>query len=307
LFENEVLAELPVLARYLFIGLWCCADRDGRLEDRPKQIRARVFPHDPQTDVDNLLGLLCGKEFITRYQVDGVSYIQVNNFSKHQRPHAHEKPSVIPPHYIGQPSTTKVVPEHNQGSAIDALNPDSLIPERGMMNPSSLEEGDLAHQEHEEVIASIEKLCGTRLTTDDRERLETACTNKSPAQITESLRTITAKYQAGEVKSLTAYASSVIAKQGPVRIERDAQEQVTITRAKKLCADLGVDWKHYHVHALQAVTQHNGEVTKAVESTWADHKASVFTGDNKAWWDRFMQHLETEIGNKHLDTTVTVT
>ena len=34
-FMNEELARLPVRARLLFAGLWCLADREGRLEDRP--------------------------------------------------------------------------------------------------------------------------------------------------------------------------------------------------------------------------------------------------------------------------------
>jgi len=37
-FRNEMLAECSPLARLLFAGLWCLADRFGRLEDRPKRI-----------------------------------------------------------------------------------------------------------------------------------------------------------------------------------------------------------------------------------------------------------------------------
>ena len=39
-FANENLAECDPLARLLFAGLWCLADREGRLEDRPKRIAA---------------------------------------------------------------------------------------------------------------------------------------------------------------------------------------------------------------------------------------------------------------------------
>ena len=38
-FLNEELGVLPPLVRILFAGLWCIADRDGRLEDRPKRIK----------------------------------------------------------------------------------------------------------------------------------------------------------------------------------------------------------------------------------------------------------------------------
>ncbi len=45
-FRNAELVELPFEARLLFIGLWTIADREGRLEDRPKQIKMEVFPAD---------------------------------------------------------------------------------------------------------------------------------------------------------------------------------------------------------------------------------------------------------------------
>ena len=45
-FKNDTLAELEFAARLLFIGLWGLADRAGRLEDRPKKIKAEVFPYD---------------------------------------------------------------------------------------------------------------------------------------------------------------------------------------------------------------------------------------------------------------------
>lgn len=97
-FQNEVLAELPPLARLLFSALWCWADRQGRLEDRPTRIKAQMLPYD-NCDVDQLLDMLArAKEpFIVRYEVDGRKYIQITNFSVHQNPHCNEQESVIPP------------------------------------------------------------------------------------------------------------------------------------------------------------------------------------------------------------------
>ena len=43
-FKNETLVELPVETRLLFIGLWTLADREGRLEDRPKRIKMEIYP-----------------------------------------------------------------------------------------------------------------------------------------------------------------------------------------------------------------------------------------------------------------------
>jgi len=40
-FRNADLVELPVETRLLFIGLWGLADREGRMSDRPKQIKIK--------------------------------------------------------------------------------------------------------------------------------------------------------------------------------------------------------------------------------------------------------------------------
>jgi len=88
-FQNEELAGLPGLARLLFIGLWTVADREGRLEDRPRRLKAQILPYD-DADVDALLTALAGARFITRYSVDGVGYIEIPHFGKHQRPHPNE-------------------------------------------------------------------------------------------------------------------------------------------------------------------------------------------------------------------------
>ena len=97
-FENEYLAELPALDRLLFIGLWTIADREGRLEDRPKRIRASILPYD-EMDADAALERLAESpgNFLLRYEVNGTKYIQICNFNKHQKPHQNESASTIPP------------------------------------------------------------------------------------------------------------------------------------------------------------------------------------------------------------------
>ena len=94
-FLNEQLAELPYEARLLFIGLWTLADRDGKLEERQKRIEAELFPYD-LVNAETLLGSLEKRQFICRYMVSGHRYILIPNFSKHQNPHKHERPSEIP-------------------------------------------------------------------------------------------------------------------------------------------------------------------------------------------------------------------
>ena len=86
-FQNEVLTDVDPFGRLLFIGLWCLADREGRLEDRPKRIKMQLFAMD-DVDVPALLDDLDRLGFIRRYEIDGAAYIQIVNFSKHQRPHS---------------------------------------------------------------------------------------------------------------------------------------------------------------------------------------------------------------------------
>src|SRR6185369_12047817 len=94
-FLNEDLVNLPFSTRLLFIGLWTVADREGRLQDKPKQIKMAVFPAD-DVDVDAGLQSLADFKFIVRYEKNGDKYIEINNFTKHQHPHVKESASTIP-------------------------------------------------------------------------------------------------------------------------------------------------------------------------------------------------------------------
>lgn len=94
-FIDDKVGELTVIARLLFVGLWCLADREGRLEDNPKKIKVQILPYD-KTDCDAVLDEIAGKEMIVRYEVEGKNFIQINNFLKHQRPHHTEKDSDLP-------------------------------------------------------------------------------------------------------------------------------------------------------------------------------------------------------------------
>lgn len=120
-FHNADLVELPVETRLLFAGLWLLADREGRLEDRPKQIKMEIYPADA-FDVDAMLSQLQDSGFIERYEVNGNRYIQVLKFNKHQNPHRAEKASTIP-----------APCKHSADTVLVGLIPDSgfLIPESG--------------------------------------------------------------------------------------------------------------------------------------------------------------------------------
>ena len=135
-FTNEYIAELSPFAQLLFIGLWTLADRKGRLEDRPKGIRGKLFPYGDQ-DVNALLNELAEspESFIIRYEVNGKRYIQITNFEKHQNPHKNEVSSNIPaPPEISRlieklPEQYGTTPADSLLLDPDSLSFDSLVPE----------------------------------------------------------------------------------------------------------------------------------------------------------------------------------
>lgn len=94
-FTHDGLAELEPLTRLLFIGLWTVADRAGRLEDRPKRIKAEVMPYD-DCDIESMLSALHDSGFILRYRIGAVAAIQIVKWDKHQNPHIKESESTIP-------------------------------------------------------------------------------------------------------------------------------------------------------------------------------------------------------------------
>jgi hypothetical protein len=97
-FRHEILGELTIEARLLFIGLWCLADREGRLDNRPKRIKADLFPFDDilGDTLARLIHTLESHGFIHCYSVDGKGFIQIVNFKKWQKCHEREAESVIP-------------------------------------------------------------------------------------------------------------------------------------------------------------------------------------------------------------------
>lgn len=117
-FRNEDLADLDPLTRLLFAGLWTVADRAGRLEDRPRRIKADILPYDDGADVDAMLDALAARSFIARYKHGAARYIQIVNFDKHQNPHKNEAESTIPPMGEGEP----VVPERPAEPPVDTAN-----------------------------------------------------------------------------------------------------------------------------------------------------------------------------------------
>lgn len=147
-FTSDHLLACDPLARILFAGLWCMADREGRLEDRPAKIKVEILPGDA-CDINELLNQLADQKeddgtpaLLIRYHVDGKRYLQIRNFGKHQNPHCKEGLSTIPgpcEHCVstgqeqGKPDVSTV-----QAPDQHSINPaDSLIPDSGFLIPDS--------------------------------------------------------------------------------------------------------------------------------------------------------------------------
>ena len=131
-FTNDELAECSFAARLLFIGLWTLADREGRVEDRSKRIKASIFPFD-DVAVPELLVELHERKFIFRYTgACGTQVIGIPNFVKHQRPHPNEAPSELPAPQLNITSESG----NEMANCALSLNPLSLNP--SSLNPLSL-------------------------------------------------------------------------------------------------------------------------------------------------------------------------
>ncbi len=89
-FLNTDLSEIEPLGRLAFIGLWTIADYKGCIEANLKRIKAQILPYD-NCDIESIMIKLEQFRFIRYYFVQGVKYIKILNFEKHQNPHKNEK------------------------------------------------------------------------------------------------------------------------------------------------------------------------------------------------------------------------
>ncbi len=155
-FLDEELAEVSVAARLLFVGLWTLADRQGRLEDRPARIKAQLFPYD-SLDAEALLAELASHagRFIVRYEIGGRRLIQVRSFSRHQKPHCKEQPSVLPPPNLtaatgGHRAPTRAGDdttgaEHLQGEGSPGADPMQTTEEHPSSSPAPWAHGHMGN------------------------------------------------------------------------------------------------------------------------------------------------------------------
>jgi hypothetical protein len=112
------------------------ADKEGRLKDQPRVIKAEVFPY-YEIDVNRELTVIQRLGHIRRFEVGGIKVIEVINFRKHQSPHHTERGSELPDYdgvsdcFVTEHEIhgefTVTSPLDNGGNPSDSLIPDSLI------------------------------------------------------------------------------------------------------------------------------------------------------------------------------------
>lgn len=94
----------------VFAGLFTVADRVGRFEWRPKQIKLDILPF-IDFDMAETLEQLQSNGFISKYEVGGKTYGHIPAFLEHQCPNVKEPASRIPAPYKDDAST---VPERGE-------------------------------------------------------------------------------------------------------------------------------------------------------------------------------------------------
>lgn len=95
-FLREDMADVSLEAHFLLGGLAVLADRDGRLLDRPRTIRAQVFPF-REVDVEKALGELIAAGVLARYSVEGKAVLALLTWEQDQQPHPKETSLGLPP------------------------------------------------------------------------------------------------------------------------------------------------------------------------------------------------------------------
>lgn len=94
-FTSEDIVSLTPLARLFYVSLWCEADREGRLEWKPKTLKLRYLPGD-NCDILDLANELSSAGLILIYSAEGKTYAQIYSFKKHQVINNRESESTIP-------------------------------------------------------------------------------------------------------------------------------------------------------------------------------------------------------------------
>lgn len=93
LYDAEIETGLPL--RVAFVGLWCCSDREGRFEWRPRVLKIHILPHD-DLDFSRVLHALTTRGFVRKYASNGRYFGWIPKFRRHQVINNRERESELP-------------------------------------------------------------------------------------------------------------------------------------------------------------------------------------------------------------------
>lgn len=93
LYDAELASGLPL--RIAFAGLWTVADKAGRFEWRPRQLKLNVLPYD-DVDFAAVLSALESAGFVQRYVAEAKEFGCIPSWEKHQHRNVREPDSTIP-------------------------------------------------------------------------------------------------------------------------------------------------------------------------------------------------------------------
>jgi hypothetical protein len=133
-FVDEKVVQVSAFARLMFQGMWCLADREGRLERKPLRLKMQLFPADA-VDGEALICELEAVDLVRRYDIDGAAYVWIPGFKKHQHVHPKEVTSKLP-----APPEPRPV-DHDPGSP--AMHQPKA---RAFPQPTRVEPGKEAHE-----------------------------------------------------------------------------------------------------------------------------------------------------------------
>lgn len=98
IWQSEDFAELSLLAKLVFIGMFSNADDEGRGKAKAAYLKSIIFPYDDGlrvADIEKSLSEIAAKMSVTLYDHDGKQYYLFNSWSKWQRVDK-PQPSKIP-------------------------------------------------------------------------------------------------------------------------------------------------------------------------------------------------------------------
>lgn len=118
-FTSDDICALSPLARLLYVGLWCEADREGRLVWSPGVLKRRYLPDDT-CDFAGLADELFARRLVVLY---GEGYAHIPSFGRHQHIGLREAQSKLPAPSGESPQGRESEGKGKEGEGKEAASP----------------------------------------------------------------------------------------------------------------------------------------------------------------------------------------